>query len=214
MSLVGQEFRGKIIRWNDEKGFGFIQCNDLPNEIFFHIREYRARNQRPSEGEGVVFLYGIGKNNKPQATSVRQAAFVMQQQHRRRKYEKRQAEFKAGQLQSLALAVVAYALLIALAFVGILPFKVVLWYAVLGVLTFGAYWKDKAAAQNGAWRTPESTLHILALTGGWIGAMLAHTYLRHKSQKQEFRMFYYITVVVNIALLVYLIKNRFLGLLT
>ena len=42
-------------------------------------------------------------------------------------------------------------------------------------------------AQLGAWRTQESTLHMLALTGGWPGAALAQQIFRHKSSKKTFR---------------------------
>jgi len=37
---------------------------------------------------------------------------------------------------------------------------------------------DKSAAQRNAWRTPEGTLHMLSLVGGWPGAMIAQQILR------------------------------------
>ena len=43
------KYQGKIIRWQDDKGFGFIEQTDnnwQDPAIFFHISEYRA-NQRP-----------------------------------------------------------------------------------------------------------------------------------------------------------------------
>ena len=84
---------------------------------------------------------------------------------------------------------------------------VVGWYFVLGLITYGMYAKDKAAAQSGEWRTPESTLHLLSILGGWVGAMVAQTYLRHKSQKPEFRMTYYLTVVINLAVLLFIMAG-------
>lgn len=81
------------------------------------------------------------------------------------------------------------------------------WYVVLGIITYGMYAKDKAAAQSGDWRTPESKLHILSALGGWVGALLAQTYLRHKSQKPEFRVTYYLTVVINMAGLLFLLSD-------
>ncbi len=76
------------------------------------------------------------------------------------------------------------------------------------------YAKDKAAAQSGDWRTPESTLHLLSMFGGWVGAMVAQTYLRHKSQKPEFRMTYYLTVIINLAGLLFIIVGGGLDFLT
>jgi len=84
---------------------------------------------------------------------------------------------------------------------------VVSWYVVLGIITYGMYAKDKAAAQSGDWRTPEFTLHVLSALGGWVGALLAQTYLRHKSQKPEFRVTYYLTVVVNMTGLLFLLAG-------
>ena len=81
------------------------------------------------------------------------------------------------------------------------------WYAALGLVTYIMYAKDKAAAQSSDWRTPEFTLHVLSALGGWVGALLAQTYLRHKSQKPEFRVTYYLTVVVNMAGLLFLLAG-------
>lgn len=52
-------------------------------------------------------------------------------------------------------------------------------------LKFLVYWQNKSAAQNNRWRTPESTLHILALAGERSGAALAQNKLHHRCKKQE-----------------------------
>jgi len=67
----------------------------------------------------------------------------------------------------------------------------------LNLLTFWMYWADKRAAQAGQWRTPESTLQLLALAGGWPGAWLAQQVLRHKSSKPSFRMVYGLMVLAH-----------------
>ena len=51
-------------------------------------------------------------------------------------------------------------------------------------------------------RTPERTLLLLGLMGGWPGAFLAQRTLRHKSSKRAFQMKFWFTVVLNIALAV------------
>lgn len=75
-------------------------------------------------------------------------------------------------------------------------------YAVLSLVTFCAYWQDKRAAQAGHWRTPESTLHALALLGGWPGAIVAQQWLRHKSCKADFRGRFWLTVLGNVVVFV------------
>ena len=74
-------------------------------------------------------------------------------------------------------------------------------YAVMSLLTFAVYAKDKAAARDRAWRVAESTLHALALAGGWPGALIAQQVLRHKTIKASFRATFWCTVVANLVLL-------------
>lgn len=71
---------------------------------------------------------------------------------------------------------------------------------VLSVIAFTAYYFDKRAARHGRWRIEERTLHILALFGGWPGALLAQQRFRHKTRKQSFQLTFWITVVLNVAL--------------
>ena len=76
---------------------------------------------------------------------------------------------------------------------------VALVYVLASAATFIAYAVDKSAARQGRWRTPESTLHGLALAGGWPGAWLAQRLLRHKSSKRDFLAVYRVTVLLNLA---------------
>ncbi len=70
------------------------------------------------------------------------------------------------------------------------------------------YAKDKYAAKRDGWRTAESTLHTLSLLGGWPGAKIAQSFLRHKSKKIVFRITYWLTVIANCGLLYWLITPK------
>ena len=48
---------------------------------------------------------------------------------------------------------------------------------------------------------PEASLHVLALMGGWPGALLAQRVVRHKTRKQPFRTVFWATVALNCAIL-------------
>ena len=207
MNLIGQQLDGEIVRWQDDKGFGFIRSPKLSQDVFFHIRAYRASGKRPRVGERVVFVLEQSREGKLQAVQVQEWQFVRQKQVRQRRRQEQQAAFESGRTAKLLMVAAVYAVLAVLIFMGKLPTAVGLWYAGLGVLTFLFYWKDKRAAQQGGWRTPEKTLHLLSLLGGWPAAWLAQVYLRHKSQKTEFRVVYYVTAVGNLALLAYVAKN-------
>ncbi|MEO7185722.1 MAG: DUF1294 domain-containing protein [Rhodoferax sp.] len=69
----------------------------------------------------------------------------------------------------------------------------------MSLITFVVYASDKSAAKTQRWRTSEATLHMLALMGGWPGALLAQQWLRHKSSKRVFRTVLWTTVVLNVA---------------
>jgi uncharacterized membrane protein YsdA (DUF1294 family) len=70
-------------------------------------------------------------------------------------------------------------------------------YALASVICFAAYALDKAAARARERRTPERTLLLLGLVGGWPGAVLAQQWLRHKSSKTSFRARFWMTVLAN-----------------
>ena len=89
---------------------------------------------------------------------------------------------------------------------GVLPPAVPVVYVVMSLAAFVAYGLDKSAAHAGAWRTPESTLHVLAVAGGWPGALLAQRVLHHKSRKPTFQAVFWATVVINCAALALLWK--------
>ncbi|MGJ7488063.1 DUF1294 domain-containing protein [Variovorax sp. LT2P21] len=69
----------------------------------------------------------------------------------------------------------------------------------LSLLTFFVYGFDKHAAETGRWRTQESTLHLLALIGGWPGAWCAQRLFRHKVRKASFMTLYWATALADIA---------------
>ncbi len=72
-------------------------------------------------------------------------------------------------------------------------------YIGLSIVTFHAYAIDKRAAKQERRRTPESTLHLLGLAGGWPGALLAQQLMRHKTAKSSFVAMFWLTVALNMA---------------
>ena len=76
----------------------------------------------------------------------------------------------------------------------------------VSLITYLAYAFDKSKAQRGDWRTSEDTLHVFSLIGGWPGAAIAQQLLRHKSQKKEFRTKFWVTVMLNLVALFWLLS--------
>mgnify|MGYP000161714779 CR=1 FL=1 len=81
-----------------------------------------------------------------------------------------------------------------------LPLTVAVYLLAISSTTFIAYAIDKRAAQKQNWRVKESKLQLLALLGGWPGALLAQQLLRHKSAKGRFKLVLWLGIMLNIAL--------------
>jgi len=69
----------------------------------------------------------------------------------------------------------------------------------INAVTFLTYAYDKHAARKQHPRTPENTLHGLALLGGSPAALLAQQTLRHKTQKRSFQLVYWGIVIIQTA---------------
>ena len=60
------------------------------------------------------------------------------------------------------------------------------WLAVINLLTFIVYGADKRRARKGKWRVLEKTLFLLPLLGGSIGALLGMRVFHHKTKHWYF----------------------------
>ena len=87
--------------------------------------------------------------------------------------------------------------------------KILLVYlALVNLLTFILYGVDKRKAQKGAWRVPEKTLLLLPLLGGSVGGILGMQTFRHKTKHWYFKFGLPAMLVLQAALAVYLIWFR------
>lgn len=104
-----------------------------------------------------------------------------------------------------SLGAAALALLATGFFQDKVPDIVVIVYVLMSIVAIIFYGIDKSAAEKGQWRTPESTLQIVALLGGWPGALFAQDILRHKTRKPSFQAIFWLAVAVNIGALAWLL---------
>jgi len=70
---------------------------------------------------------------------------------------------------------------------------------VMSAICFVAYGVDKRRAINGGRRVPERALQILALWGGWPGALLGQRHFRHKTKKLSFLIVFWLVVILHVA---------------
>lgn len=184
---------GKLIKWNDDKAFGFIAPNGGGDHVFIHKTALSNRNRTPKINDVITFSISKDKQGRYCAD---EAIFTGE------KLKKKQAK-KVSKF-SIYISVIFLTVITTAYFLGHIPQKLLLIYFGASFITFLAYAFDKSKAQRGVWRTSESTLHILSLIGGWPGAALAQQLLRHKSQKREFRISFWFTVIVNLGGLAWL----------
>jgi len=207
-------FQGKVLNWNDDKGFGFVEPNGGGERAFVHIKAFKPRSRRPVNGEIITYELVRENNNRYKAENIK---FVRDEKNT----NKRSNVKKGNSFIHFIIFIFCIGLLISV-FIGKLPSIIVGLYIVMSLITYIAYAIDKSAAQNGRWRTQEKTLHIFSLIGGWPGAFFAQTKLRHKSSKEKFKNVYWVTVLLNIGGLFWLhtekgtsfLNNAILPLLT
>lgn len=197
MTRPAPRYQGRITTWKDDQGYGFITPNGGGPAVFVHISSFAGPGKRPVDNDIVTYHLTTGRNGQPRAEDV---AFAQPRSARR--------PAPAGAGNGALLAAAAF-----LAFVGAavlagrLPAIVLGLYAGMSVIAYIAYAVDKSAARNNTWRTPEQTLHLLGLAGGWPGALVARQRLRHKSKKEAFRAVFWLTVAVNCGALGWLLSS-------
>ncbi len=190
---------GKVCEWNDERGFGFVQPLDGGARHFFHIRDYVHDGRRPEPGELVRFVPKRDAQSRPQAGQVRRA--VAPARGRRAPEKPRASSQPVARLLAAMLPLAFLALVVIGWQLGRLNDIALFALAGLQLATWLFYMLDKHAAQQGAWRIAENTLHLLELAGGWPSALIAQQVLRHKNRKSGYQMVFWPCAALNIGAL-------------
>ena len=85
---------------------------------------------------------------------------------------------------------------------------VLIYLAVINVVTFFMYGIDKWKAKKSKWRIRETALLGLAVLGGSIGAWLGMQVWHHKTQHKKFKYGVPAIIIVQLALIVYFIITK------
>lgn len=171
----------RIVEWNAGKGYGFVSFEK--HRIFVHQRDFVVKHKRPEVGDVLEFV--LGKDDKGRFCAQRV-------EHHN----------DGGRIRFWHLLV----LLPLLAAPGYALWKLAGhsdWRLVYGcaggmsAIAYLMYWLDKLRARHGEWRIAESTLHLVALLGGWPGAFLAQQHFRHKTSKLRFHLLFWMIVTLH-----------------
>lgn len=181
---------GRVVEWNNDRGYGFISSPISHQRLFFHISSVNGR-RRPDVNDDVQFSIGQDKRGDACAIDVRL----------RESFASRISLPLVFSSTFLVALISSYIIFdIDRLFVGA--------YLGMSVLTFMLYASDKNSAQNGEQRIRESTLHMFALCCGWPGALIAQQTLRHKSVKQPFKAILWLTTILNCAAFLFILTPQ------
>ena len=61
---------GQLVKWKDDRGFGFIKPNGNNKEIFLHISALKGANRRPKVGDIILYEQIINKDGKISAANA------------------------------------------------------------------------------------------------------------------------------------------------
>ena len=84
----------------------------------------------------------------------------------------------------------------------------VAYVAIINTLAFIVYGIDKLKAKKGKWRIPESTLLLLAIIGGSIGAWFGIKVWHHNTLHKKFKYGIPLIVITHIAITVYIFREN------
>lgn len=200
---------GKLTKWKDERGFGFIQPVDGSQEVFLHISEVKDATRRPQENDTIYYHCVVDSDGKVRACN----AFILGARNKSASLSNRA---KLSDTLVSSFPMIEVVLLSLLPLVGAIhftwmtrnPFPLVL-YSVMSLVTYFLYADDKSRVQQNDWRTSEQTLHLCELAGGWLGGFIAQRVLRHKNKKESYQAVFWAIVILHyIAWLFWLFLGR------
>ena len=196
--------KGILEDWHDARGFGFIR-RPAGGKLYVHMKSIGKSTERPKAGDMLSYEVGPAANGRAAALNVEiiaplrtavpgtaglppgnapQGATPASPQPTRR-------EPKPGLIR-ISIRTAAAATIIVLVGNDIMldrcPAWVGLLYIIGGVTSWLFYQADKRAAERREWREPERRLHLIDLTFGIVGGLLAQHVLRHKTYKPGFVM--------------------------
>ena len=85
--------------------------------------------------------------------------------------------------------------------------EIICYLLAVNIVTFLLYGIDKYKAKKGKWRISETTLLLMAVIGGSIGAWVGMRIWHHKTMHKKFKYGIPIIIIMQVALAVYLLTN-------
>jgi len=168
--------KGRVIKFDPARGFGFIASRDHDGDLFFHIRDVKNADTLRA-GQSVSFDLRMTKKG-PAAVAV-----IAGRRHL-------SPFFFYAAIATVSVVVLAV-------YFGRKGAPLLAYLAAVNLITIMMYGYDKAVAGTDRVRVPELLLHLLALLGGSPAALLAQRLFRHKTRKAPFQLVFWLTVALQ-----------------
>ncbi len=170
---------GTISEWDAEKGYGFITLSGQPKRIFFQLSDINQTGRLPQVDDYVRFQLTKDVYGTIRATHI-----------------ERPATF------NFAVALVVWFASVLSASVYLFDYSPIscLLYFLISAISYAIYAFDKSAEQRGSWRVPSLSLYLLALIGGWPGAILAQALLYYRYHDDQFKATLWLIALANFSL--------------
>lgn len=188
--------RGRLVSWNEARGYGFLAAEDGSGDVFAHANAFVKEGRHIEIGRTYEFDLDTGGDGRRKARRITLVVTPKQGPDLMSRLLQRGPRF---------LVIPAF-VFIALAVASSVPVSPNWWliYAVASFTCFIGYGLDKHAAENRRWRVSETVLLLLGLAGGWPGGLIGQEVFRHKTQKKTFRTLFWMSVAINMAAFVQL----------
>jgi len=195
---------GKIINWNDDRGFGFIEIENTNERIFVHIKSFNDRYFRPQNNQVVRFDLYKDKDNRSYAKNVsRDTDRIKTSKRYKSKSKSKESNSNKSSFSYIKIMIILTFWISIIIFFSQnkIPLQMIIFPIIINYITYFVYQYDKFKAEQHKYRVSENTLHLLSIFGGWTGAMIAQYIFRHKTKKTSFISIFWLTVIINIFLI-------------
>ncbi len=175
--------RGIVVKYNQQKGYGFIRVEDKMEDIFVH---HSAIINAPHLEVGQAVEFEIKTTAKGLSAKNLKAG----------------AKQHSPYLIFGVISVIMVGAIFSYLYTQINPLFAYL--IAINASTFLLYGYDKLIAPTKLLRIPEWNLHGVALLGGSPAGLLAQQFFRHKSIKGSFQLVYWLIVLLQGGLIFWL----------
>jgi cold shock CspA family protein/uncharacterized membrane protein YsdA (DUF1294 family) len=182
--------KGTVVKFDDKKGFGFIQPDGNGERIFVHAEAVTTAG-RLVAGQRVSFQIASSAKG-PRAVNVAAEGAPERQQPRNRSSQVSPYWFFGGIALLDTILVMALAMWV---FSLSWPWAYLL---AINLTTIMLYAYDKAIAGSGALRVPELILHSVEILGGTPAGLVGQYALAHKRAKGSYQLVFWLIFIVQV----------------